>query len=225
VTKQFWCEVYGCSRSDSYSGQKRSFSRKDKRDEHMKRAHKAPRSNEAAAFGICQTIGLTGMGMSTDAAGYTWAAHLPGPTTFHDAGGLIGVTDLAGRGGFAGFSGVNLSACSLGSTDMDGPSIFSPAAGIADTAEFAGFAGSANDDSSELTRLIGIDGLPGVNESTGVDGVTGVNGFSGVDTPTGLSLKTNPLHFGDARAGAAIEATPSTLFLPTKASISTGFLH
>ena len=43
--EQFWCHVEGCSCSEGYAGFKKSFSRKDKRDDHVRKAHRLAAGN------------------------------------------------------------------------------------------------------------------------------------------------------------------------------------
>jgi hypothetical protein len=201
VTERFWCVIQGCNRSESYSGQKQPFSRKDKRNEHVRRVHTAAKRNGDGdlayitrndATSTPQTIEDTSMGPLTNIAWRSGAAR-------QDAARLVGGTDLTVPGGFAGFTGVDISTCPLGLTSLYGPSTFSDAAGIAGAAHataFTDFAGIANDSGSmavtgfpsvhvsdwlcagsEFTRLTGVDGSID-NEGVTVGGYAAVNTFT-----------------------------------------------
>jgi hypothetical protein len=201
--------IQGCNRSESYSGQKQPFSRKDKRNEHVRRVHKAPKRNGDGdlayitrndATSTPQTIEDTSMGPFTDTAWRSRAARLPELAPFHDAARLVGVTDLTGPGEFAGFTGVDISTRPLGPTSLYGPSTFSDAAsiaGAADATAFTGFAGFANDSGSmAVTGFPSVDvsgwlsagseftRLTGVDGSIANEGVPDVGGYAAVGTFT-----------------------------------------
>jgi hypothetical protein len=218
MTEHFWCMIQGCNRSESYSGQKQPFSRRDKRNEHVRRVHKAAKRNYKAGEGDLpyitgkdatftpQTIGDTSMGPFTDSAGHSRAARLTELAPFHDATRLVGVTDLTGLGGFGGFTGVDISTRPLGPISLYSPPTFSGAAGIADdtdTTVFAGLAGYANDSSS-----MAVTGFPSVDGSgwltagsdftrlTDIDGSIAYEGVTDVGSSTAGGTFTTDDEFG-----------------------------
>jgi len=117
MSKLFWCEIPGCNRGETFPGEKKPFTRKDKRDEHMRRPHRAPDGHDAwigTPFGQPRAgnTSILGTGHShgpaiIDAlphvAGSSGAGYSTGPASI----GHAGQPNVAVPNEFVGFTGTN----------------------------------------------------------------------------------------------------------------------
>lgn len=191
MSKLFWCEIPGCNRSETFPGEKRPFPRKDKRDEHMKRPHKAPdghdawigthfdqlRTSNANMLGTGHSRGPVIIDALSNTVGSSGADYSTGLVSI----GHTGQPNVAVPSEFFGSTITNYPAPFLSPANMNNFAIFSHATSIDGVPHITGFGETANDASSVVaTRFPGADGFglfAGYDEHIGMQGMVSVGEF------------------------------------------------
>jgi hypothetical protein len=198
-TKQFWCTTPGCKRSESYAGLKRPFLRKDKRDDHVRKAHKAASGRNGSctflAVGIPNAVdtnylaGLEGYandsrpmaanGFPSESNGVSGGLNSASLTS---PDGLTGVDGLASIGGLASANGITSDGGLMNVEGFTNVDELTNSGRLTNVNELTnGGALTSVDELISFDELTVIDGLAGVDGLTNVDGLIGVGGLASVD--------------------------------------------
>jgi len=191
VTEQFWCPIPDCNRSESYGGQKRPFSRKDKLNSHVRNIHQAATGphGSSAFHAACtseavDTIDLASFEGCANDSRSTAIIGLPsGPDStesiyIHGHIGISGFTSVGELSSADGLACVNEITWIDEFTNVGG---LSSVDGFASANELTGMDGFPR-----VNGLSGVNEFAGINEITGIDGFTNVGGLSSVDGFAGV---------------------------------------
>jgi hypothetical protein len=194
-TKQFWCTTPGCKRSESYAGLKRPFLRKDKRDDHVRRAHKAASGRNGSCTFLANAVdtnylaGLEGYandsrpmaanGFPSESNGVSGGLNSAGLTS---PDGLTGVEGLASIGGLASANGITSDGGLINVEGFANVDELTNSGRLTNVNELTnGGALTSVDELTSFDELTVIDGLAGVEGLTNVNGLIGVGGLASVD--------------------------------------------
>lgn len=165
-TKQFWCMVSGCTRSEGFPGEKRPFPRKDKLDSHVRNIHHAALSPSVSSAGFTAAIPNIGGNVVDNVV---------------DTNGIAGVNESANNSGLVAAhrlfdepSWLRGNSHSTALIDIDTPVVTGLITSADSFIDVNGF--------TTVDRQVGFAGFTGITASTTtVDALTGTNCFPFAD--------------------------------------------